>query len=879
MPDTFSISLDSMDLATHHLFDVDSHEVAIKWAQMLAWRSLNQEVPDTGKALLALSRAAMRLQYLEEDDSAFTVMGQLGPLEPYMKWCKAEGKSGILRNIGSFLRKRSELDLALSCLRYADEIDSRSESLKTQRGSALALTMLYLETGDTTAALKAVRRAWSIARTEAGPMPSKDFLPVLEDVSRNMAITFMNYGPKYSDSAQYYFDLGIGYSNAYAGPNSYDHSVSLLNKALSFDDHSPPKPDSTIKYCMAGLRAMPANHPGRASITQQYIEPALGFAYASLCDSTSALHYANFDSSAAPYDWSGSGDPRSELYRSDYNASIYQQLFECTGVRKFGLFAARIHEQTRQGALSLMDEVDPATAIKALETNNTQNAHYLNLLYKLGGSEETSLEKIAELMEERKSMSLQRFAQMCAATDPVSQSNLYRLRELSRKIDQNDLDQPSSIRLAWSREADSLRTAVLASAQIKSYQGAKQVLATMRSIATGGTTLLTYAVVDSLIYVLCVQPDTAFFKRLTLNADQKRVLLKLPETISTNGPSTKQDLTLAGELLFSSIQITPTKQTIILPEGMLDRIPFDALIVKVPGSSPKLLGDLTVVKTAHAIGLINKPNSSNSEGQIRAVAPNFQPFNASKGSLLQKNPNDKRDAAIYERLTPLRYNTEEVNALLDKFQGELFGINSSTGDEVVLGRSASGDVIHFATHAMTDPKDPELSAIVLADPFMDQGNMEQALAGPNRALLHAYTIKSRPINASMVVLSACETGVGKEVAGEGSMSLARAFSYAGVPNIVSSLWKVDDLATKQIMVKFYEKLAEGMGKADALAEAKRWYRKEYPDEPPSKWAAFILIGDNEPVHLKKRTKWWPWVVGGVLLLAGAVVWQRKRRAV
>ncbi|MBV6405822.1 MAG: CHAT domain-containing protein [Flavobacteriales bacterium] len=111
------------------------------------------------------------------------------------------------------------------------------------------------------------------------------------------------------------------------------------------------------------------------------------------------------------------------------------------------------------------------------------------------------------------------------------------------------------------------------------------------------------------------------------------------------------------------------------------------------------------------------------------------------------------------------------------------------------------------------------------------------------------------------------------------MSLGRAFNYAGVPNVVASLWKVDDLATKEIMVKFYEKLAEGMGKADALAEAKRWYRNEHPDAPPSKWAAFILIGDNEPVHLKKRSPVRPWMWGGpVLVLVAAFVWHRRRRA-
>ena len=92
-----------------------------------------------------------------------------------------------------------------------------------------------------------------------------------------------------------------------------------------------------------------------------------------------------------------------------------------------------------------------------------------------------------------------------------------------------------------------------------------------------------------------------------------------------------------------------------------------------------------------------------------------------------------------------------------------------------------------------------------------------------------------------------------------------------------SLWQVDDLATRQIMERFYHHLAEGLGKADALAGAKRWYRQEFPDEPASKWAAFILVGDNVPVRLRKPASGTPWAVGiiAAVVLAGGV-WLRRR---
>ncbi|MCB0756888.1 MAG: CHAT domain-containing protein, partial [Flavobacteriales bacterium] len=141
-----------------------------------------------------------------------------------------------------------------------------------------------------------------------------------------------------------------------------------------------------------------------------------------------------------------------------------------------------------------------------------------------------------------------------------------------------------------------------------------------------------------------------------------------------------------------------------------------------------------------------------------------------------------------------------------------------------------------------------------------------------------FEIRELDLPAELVVLSACHTGTGARQEGEGTLSLARAFMAAGARNVVMSLWKVDDLATKQIMVKFYEHLAEGLGKADALAEAKRWYRREFPNEPPSKWAAFILVGDNEPVQLRKPMRPAHWAIGLALLgVLGGALWFRSQR--
>ncbi len=144
-------------------------------------------------------------------------------------------------------------------------------------------------------------------------------------------------------------------------------------------------------------------------------------------------------------------------------------------------------------------------------------------------------------------------------------------------------------------------------------------------------------------------------------------------------------------------------------------------------------------------------------------------------------------------------------------------------------------VLHFATHAIQHPVHPELAAIVLSRPPGGR---------PADGLLRAYEIANLRLSADLVVLSACRTARGKEVAGEGVLSLARAFLHAGARSVLVSLWPVDDQATAAFMAAFYRALiADGLSKSAALKRAQRKIR-EHPDwNRPYYWAGFELQGD------------------------------------
>jgi CHAT domain-containing protein len=144
-------------------------------------------------------------------------------------------------------------------------------------------------------------------------------------------------------------------------------------------------------------------------------------------------------------------------------------------------------------------------------------------------------------------------------------------------------------------------------------------------------------------------------------------------------------------------------------------------------------------------------------------------------------------------------------------------------------------VLHFATHGIVDDERPELSGIVLS--LVDEKG------APQDGFLRLHDIYNLNLPVDLVVLSACETALGKEVKGEGLIGLVRGFMYAGAPAVIASSWKVDDSATAELMTELYRGLFEGKTPATALREAQVAVSKMARFRHPYYWAAFELQGD------------------------------------
>lgn len=231
------------------------------------------------------------------------------------------------------------------------------------------------------------------------------------------------------------------------------------------------------------------------------------------------------------------------------------------------------------------------------------------------------------------------------------------------------------------------------------------------------------------------------------------------------------------------------------------------------------------------------------------MAPNYANIKINVGD----SYSSLRDIAQY--LNPLQYTMEEVKSIGLVFSGKSLLEGEAT--EANFKKYASNyGILHFAMHALINDEDPLASKLIFT---LDNDTIEDGF-------LNTYEIYDLNLNADLAVLSACKTGVGKLSKGEGIMSLARGFLYAGVPGIVMTLWEVEDISSANIMADFYRNLKEGLSKDLALRNSKLTYLNtaNQLQSHPYFWAAYVQIGDNSPVI--STSKFQQFVIYGVIVL-------------
>ena len=332
------------------------------------------------------------------------------------------------------------------------------------------------------------------------------------------------------------------------------------------------------------------------------------------------------------------------------------------------------------------------------------------------------------------------------------------------------------------------------------------------------------------------------------------------------------------------------RRIIVVADGALNYIPFQLLPLNSGDPTP-LVANYEVVNapSASVLGQLRQERQQRPRRtKILAAfgdpvfASNYQQFkNSGSGELVAKTDRDievKGDEIDTSTIQPLHYSKSELKKLSDLAGSAALiakGFDASRGVLETTDFSKYA-ILHFATHGVLNPKNPENSGFFLSMFDLD--------GKPQNGFITMQDVYSLHVPVDLVVLSACRTGLGKDVRGEGLIGLTRGFMHAGASSVVASLWKVDDEATAELMKNFYANmLQKDMAPAEALRAAQNTVRQNPLWQSPHFWAGFTLQGEfKESIKLPVPTVAPASVqnaVGGGLLLAllGGIVWGFKRR--
>ncbi len=295
--------------------------------------------------------------------------------------------------------------------------------------------------------------------------------------------------------------------------------------------------------------------------------------------------------------------------------------------------------------------------------------------------------------------------------------------------------------------------------------------------------------------------------------------------------------------LLAPIAESLTSEIIVVPGDGFANLPFEALLSDTPkdlsnfNTYPFLLRKHTIQYAYSATMLhqmVERQHPQPPKGDLMAFAPFYEEDTARLAMLLQ------RGEVTWMGFSPLPFSGEEVFRAKKRWAhtSEL-RIGKDATKQAFQELAARYKILHLATHGKANHRAGEFSFLAFAS---KDENIENGLLSVGEL----YNLR---LNADLVILSACETGIGEQQRGEGVLSLARAFAFAGAKSIVASLWSVNDKSTMQIMDHFYAGIKSGMPKNTALAVAKRQYLEEHPGRPahPFFWAGFVGVGDISPI--------------------------------
>ncbi|MBQ0768523.1 MAG: CHAT domain-containing protein, partial [Bizionia sp.] len=318
------------------------------------------------------------------------------------------------------------------------------------------------------------------------------------------------------------------------------------------------------------------------------------------------------------------------------------------------------------------------------------------------------------------------------------------------------------------------------------------------------------------IYRVTITNTIKELKRIKITKTLETSILDFQKLISSP-TSNLTELSVVSKKLYAvllpeMIEKNGIETLTIIPDGLLNYIPFGAL---KPINSEHLyaIEDYAISYINSATLLKQLKGNKVNNGRLLGFAPKFTGINSA--------------------LLPLPNTKKEIQQLAHHFKSDLY-FNGQANLKAFDSLSTAYSILHLATHAIFNDTAPEYSYLAFSD------------STQNTTLLYVKDLYNLQLNADLVTLSACESGIGELKRGEGLLSLARGFYFSGASSLASTLWKINDASSAQLMDAFYTNLASGLSKSKSLQAAKIEYIKSNKDTAfshPYYWSGFILSGN------------------------------------
>lgn len=422
------------------------------------------------------------------------------------------------------------------------------------------------------------------------------------------------------------------------------------------------------------------------------------------------------------------------------------------------------------------------------------------------------------------------------------------------------------------------------------------------------TILLEYAVGDEHSYLFAVTRNSIEIHELAKPQLIEDSVRKVYESVTarqgTDGQNSDdyQAKILAAENAFpeearalSQMLLGPVadklgnKRIILVLEGALQYVPFSTLPSPTSNTPLLLTNEIVREPSFSALVAIRKNIAKHSISPDKLVAVIADPVLNRSDDRVQHDPlspdtpvaTAQSDEPLMRDggFTRLAHASEEADAIAaaaptgTTMIAKGFDANRETA---MSGNVGQYQIVHFATHGFVDNERPEVSAIVLT--MVDRNGT------PTDGLMSLHDIYSLDLSAQLTVLSACQTALGKDIRGEGMVGLNHAFMSAGSKTVVSSLWKVDDRATADLMRAFYESmLQQGMPPAAALRAAQLKMMQQEGTKAPYYWASFVIQGEyTNRIAVNHRSSFRVVLVLLIvlsLITTAGLFWQKRKRQI